>query len=335
MRRCLPAILLAAAALAACDSEPRLHRQQHFVLGTVVTIQAAGVSEERLREGAGAAFRTMRELHQALDPGADDNVLARFNDAPPGRWRPLPEPLAGLLPRALAVRRATDGAFDPTLGRLIGLWGFRSPPFPKAPPARADVRRLVKAGAGRGRIDLRRTQAGLEARMEGEGAALDLGGVAKGYALDRAAAVLRDHGITDALIDAGGDLRALGQRGERRWRVGIRQPRGESALAVVELKPGEAIVTSGDYERSFHHEGRRYHHLLDPGTGRPARRVRSATVVGPRATEADAWSTALFIAGRDGLERLGGWGGMVVDRAGEPHANGRLRPRLQWQKDGS
>lgn len=330
-RRAAAAILLAALSLAACESGPEMRRQQHFVFGTVVTIEAFDTPRADFRQGAGAAFRAMRELHQALDPAATGNVLDRFNAAPPGSWRPVPEPLDKLLPRALSVRRASGGAFDPTLGRLIGLWGFRSPPFPQQPPPGDSIRELRAQGAGHGGIALRRTASGLEARLEGAGAALDLGGIAKGYALDRAAELLHKHGVHNALIDAGGDLRALGRRGERRWRVGIRRPRGEQAMAVVKLKPGEAIVTSGDYERFFRHDGTRYHHLLDPATGRPARGTRSATVIGPRATEADAWSTALFVAGRAGLERLGAWGGLVVDQRGKRHANAVLRPRLDWR----
>lgn len=325
------AALLAAVFLAACDSGPEVRRQQHFVLGTVVTIEAVGVSQAEFREGTGAAFRAMRELHQALEPGVPDNALGRFNAAAEGSWRPVPPPLDKLLPRSLAVRRASGGTFDPTLGRLIGLWGFRSPPFPDTPPEPTAIRELRAHGAGRGAIALRRTASGLEARMQGPAAALDLGGIAKGYALDRAAAVLREHGVTNALIDAGGDLLALGRRGERRWRVGIRKPRGQSAVAVIALRAGEAVVTSGDYERFFVHEGTRYHHLLDPATGYPARRARAATVVGPNATAADAWSTALFVSGRAGLQRLGSWGGLVIDGEGRAHANAVLGPRLEWR----
>jgi thiamine biosynthesis lipoprotein len=324
-------VLGALAALPACDGEGPLRRQQSFVLGTVVTIEASGVTEQRFREGAGAAFRAMRELHRAFDPEGEANPLARFNQAPADSWRPVPPPMDRLLPRALAVRRASGNRFDPTMGRLIELWGLRSPPFPESPPPASAVHRLLERGASGQPLALRRTESGLEARLEGEEAALALGGIAKGYALDRAAAVLRDHGVTDALIDAGGDLRALGRRGDRRWRVGIRRPRGETALAVLALEPGEAIVTSGDYERFFVHEGARYHHLLDPATGFPARGIRSATVVGPRATEADAWSTALFVAGRSGLERMGAYGGLIVDSAGKPHANAPLASRLDWR----
>ncbi|KPV41476.1 hypothetical protein AN478_02595 [Thiohalorhabdus denitrificans] len=335
MHRGLAALVLAVAALAACDRAPEVHREQAFVLGTLVEITAAGASKEELGEAAGAAFREMRAIHNALTPTAEGNLLADFNGAAPGEWTALEGPLTGLIPRALAVQRASGNTFSPHLGRLVGLWGFREPPFPEEPPAEAAVEDLMDGGAGGEALELRRSD-GLEARLTRPGAGLDLGGIAKGYAVDRAATKLKEHGVDNALINAGGDLRALGTRGNRPWRIGIRDPRDrERVLAVVALRDGEAIVTSGDYERSFTHDGRRYHHLLDPATGRPARRARQATVMGPRATETDAWSTALFVAGARGLERLGArQPGLVIDAEGRAHANAAMEERLDWRAEG-
>jgi len=327
-------LALAAVVLAGCQRAPESHREQAFVLGTLVEITAVGVAEDAFHAAAGAAFRDMRALHDALTPVAPDNRLNRFNRRATDGWADLEGPLAALLPRALSVQRASGNAFNPHLGRLVGLWGFREPPFPDEPPADDAIDALLTRGAGEQALALRRAD-GMQARLTRPGAALDLGAIAKGYALDRAAAVLREHGVTDALINAGGDLRALGRHGERPWRVGIRQARDRDAvMAVVTLRDGEAIVTSGDYERTFAHAGRRYHHLLDPATGRPARAARQATVLGPRATEADAWSTALFVAGTEGLARLGPeQPGLVIDGDGRAHANAAMRARLDWQSD--
>ncbi|MEF8792590.1 FAD:protein FMN transferase [Thiohalorhabdus sp.] len=318
--------------LAGCQSNPEPRHGQAFVMGTLVEITGIGVSQATFTQATGAAFRDMRAIHDALTPVASDNALAAFNRRATRQWTPLEDPLRSLLPRALSVQRASGNAFNPHLGRLVGLWGFREPPFPDGPPKQAAVKALLAAGAGDRALRLRRSD-GLEARLTRPGAALDVGGIAKGLALDRAARILRQNGVSDALINAGGDLRALGRRGDRPWRIGIRNPRDRDAvMAVVALEPGEAIVTSGDYERTFQHDDRRYHHLLDPATGRPARAARQATVLGPRATEADAWSTALFVAGSDGLDRLGPTQpGLVIDGAGNAHANLVMRSRLDWQ----
>lgn len=333
-RRAWRALLLglAGVVLAGCQASPEPRHEQAFVMGTLVEITAIGVSEETFTAAAGAAFRDMRAIHDALTPTASDNALAAFNRQATADWTALEGPLGPLVPRALSVQRASANAFNPHLGRLVGLWGFREPPFPDRPPASGAIDDLLAAGAGDRALALRR-RGELEARLTRPGAGLDLGGIAKGFALDRAARILRQNGVSDALINAGGDLRALGRRGDRPWRIGIRNPRNRDAvMAVVALEPGEAIVTSGDYERTFRHDGRRYHHLLDPATGRPARAARQATVLGSRATEADAWSTALFVAGREGLDRLGpAQPGLVIDAAGRAHANAAMRSRLDWQ----
>ena len=315
-----------------CEEPPEVRTRQAFVLGTLVKITGAGVDGATFEEAAGAAFREMRTVHDALTPTRPDNLLGRFNRGAHRRWKPLEGPLEALLPRALSVQQASDNTFSPTLGRLISLWGFREPPFPDRPPASRPLASLLRSGAGDPALALRR-QGVLAARLTRPGAALDLGGIAKGFAVDRAAAVLQERGVADALINAGGDMRALGRHGDRPWRIGIRSPRDkERVLAVLELAPGESVVTSGDYERTFRYQGTRYHHLLDPATGRPARTARQATVLGPRATEADAWSTALFVAGPEGLERLGPHQpGLVIDSRGRAHANAAMRRRLDWR----
>ncbi|MFA9459437.1 FAD:protein FMN transferase [Thiohalorhabdus sp. Cl-TMA] len=332
--RAFAALLLAILALTACDRAPEARQDQAFVLGTLVEITAVGMEKEAFHAAAGAAFREMRRIHDALGPTDEDSALAAFNRAERGEWTPLDGPLSALLPRALSVQRASANAFNPHLGRLVALWGFRAPPFPEAPPAGEAVDALLDQGAGDRALALRRHDA-LLARLTRPGAALDLGGIAKGYAVDRATAVLAAHGVENALINAGGDLRALGSHGGRPWRVGIRNPRDrDRVLAVVPLHDGEAIVTSGDYERFFRHEGRRYHHLLDPATGAPARAARQATVLGPRATEADAWSTALFVAGAPGFQRLGKeQPALVIDTAGKAHASPAMKARLDWRSE--
>ncbi|MDH5470086.1 MAG: FAD:protein FMN transferase, partial [Gammaproteobacteria bacterium] len=151
-------------------------------------------------------------------------------------------------------------------------------------------------------------------------AAYDLGGFAKGYAIDRAIEHLRKRGIENAIVNTGGDLRAIGARNTRRWRIGIRHPRKDDILASINTDGDDSVFTSGDYERLFNVDDVRYHHILDPRTGQPANGTAAVTVVHDNATEADAAATALFVAGPDewqaiakrmGIDRV-----MLVDREG-------------------
>jgi thiamine biosynthesis lipoprotein len=164
---------------------------------------------------------------------------------------------------------------------------------------------------------------------------IGLGGIAKGYALDRAAELLRGRGHEDFLIVAGGQVYAAGRRGGRPWRVGVRDPRGDEtdAFALLDLEGGVSSSTSGDYESYFVVDGVRYHHILDPKTGYPARGVRSATVIAPDATLADALSTALMVLGPDrGLALAEEWPeveAVLVGEGGELHATSGLAGRLE------
>jgi thiamine biosynthesis lipoprotein len=174
-------------------------------------------------------------------------------------------------------------------------------------------------------------------RSNNKAAQLDLGGYAKGYALDRAAVILRKQGIHNALVNIGGNVLALGQRGKRPWRVGLQHPRKPGALAALELHDGEAIGTSGDYQRYFELDGKRYCHLIDPRSGYPAQGVQAATVLtrGPRAgVLSDAVSKPLFIAGVDGWRvaaaQMNLHEAMLVDGQGNIHLTAALQKRLEF-----
>jgi thiamine biosynthesis lipoprotein len=197
-----------------------------------------------------------------------------------------------VLRTAMQVGEWTGGKFDVTFGALSGLWKFDHDQDNQIPPP-ADLRarlpdidyQAVTLNPDRGTVFLPRS-----------GMRLHLGGIGKGYAVDRAAAILRAAGITDFLIQAGGDLYAGGARSGRPWRAAIRDPRADRIFAAMNVRD-ETFSTSGDYERYFIREGRRYHHILDPDSGQPARGCRSVTIVAREATLADALSTGVFVLG--------------------------------------
>jgi thiamine biosynthesis lipoprotein len=167
-------------------------------------------------------------------------------------------------------------------------------------------------------------------RFLSPGMRIDLGGIAKGYAVDRSIQTLRSLGIRHAMVNAGGDTRLLGDRRGKPWIVGIRDPRNEGRMVTRLPLEDEAISTSGDYERYFEEDGVRYHHILVPGTGKSANEVRSATIIGPDATQTDGLSTTVFVLGVErGMALVSGLPGVeavIVDRDGRVYYSGGLAP---------
>jgi len=242
---------------------------------------------------------------------------------------PVSAEVRDVLRAARQVSDWTSGKFDVTFGALAGLWKFDHDQDSRVPD-RDQVRgrlslvdyRAVDVDEAAGTVFLRR-----------EGMRVHLGGLGKGFAVDRAADTLRRRGLRDFMIQAGGDLYATGRHGDRAWRVGIRDPRGPSdrSYAALELSDG-AISTSGDYERFFMKDGRRFHHLLDPDIGEPARGSRAVTIVTGRSTLADGLATGVFVLGPGPgmalIERLPGVEGVIVTDRNEVLISSGLKDRL-------
>jgi thiamine biosynthesis lipoprotein len=232
--------------------------------------------------------------------------------------------------RGVEIGELTGGAFDVTWAALWGLWDFRAAE-PRVPPADEVARRARLVDYRRVELD----EAAGTVRLPEAGMAIGLGGIAKGYALERAAAALRARGLESFLLVSGGQVYAAGDRaGRGAWRVGIRDPRGgpEDLFARLELRDASAS-TSGDYESFFLADGVRYHHILDPRTGRPARGLRSATVVSGDPVLADALSTGIFVMGPEaGLalaERLPDVEAVLIDDDGRVLVTSGLEDELE------
>ncbi|MDF1536110.1 MAG: FAD:protein FMN transferase [bacterium] len=217
--------------------------------------------------------------------------------------------LAAILGTGLEVSRASSGAFDPTLGEVIALWGFDSekPHLPE-PDDLSDAL---------GRAGYRRLDPAVPGSVSPFGNSppiwLDLGGVAKGYAVDEAVKSLRGRGVSGGIVNAGGDLRTFGSKpGGKPWKIGVQDPDHPQELAGVLTLREAAVATSGDYQRYFEEGGVRYHHILDPATGYPARSgLRGTTVIAPDCALADALATAAFVLGPEkGLKLLEEWDGV-------------------------
>ena len=279
-----------------------LHRFRFAAMASVHEILLAAESAAQAERAAAAAITDVQRIERKYSRYRDDSVTSAINRAAGGGRVPIDAETAALLHYAHRCHALSDGRFDVTSGVLRRVWDFRARP-PRLPSA-------TQVDAARALIGWERVQwSDRDIRLPLPGMELDFGGIGKEYAADRAATICRDQGIEHVLVNLGGDVRALGGReASTPWRIGIRHPRIESAtLHIVELVGG-AVATSGDYERYFEVDGRRYSHVLDARTGWPVAHWQSITVSAPFAILAGSYATIGMLAG-DGaiafLERLG------------------------------
>ena len=315
------------------DAAPAVERRivstSYGAMGTTVRFTAFTGEPARARaafEAALAEFHRLEDLHSNWRPHSDVSRLNARAGVRPVEVAPETLELLGLAKRMHAL---TGGKFDVSFGALSDLWRFDHDQDNRVPEPAAIAARLPLVDAGRIRLHPDEGTAYLpEAGM-----AVHLGGIGKGYAVDRAVRILRERGLDSFMVQAGGDLYAAGRRGDRPWRVGIRDPRGGPSdfFAAAEVED-RTFSTSGDYERFFVKDGVRYHHILDPETGRPARGVRSVTVLAPSAVEADALSTGVFLLGIEAglavVEARPGVGAVLVDDDGRVHVSKRIAGRV-------
>jgi thiamine biosynthesis lipoprotein len=271
-------------------------------------------------------FDRLDRLMSAWREGSD---VLRINAAAGGAAVPVSPEVRQIIRDAREVSEWTHGKFDVTFGALSGIWKFDHDLDGRVPPHGEVAARLPLIDYRALEVDER---AGT-ARLERPGMKVHLGGIGKGYAVDRAAEILREARVRDFMIQSGGDLYLAGRRGDRSWRVGIQDPRGpaNATFAAIELADS-AFSTSGDYERFFMRDGRRYHHILDPGTGEPAQGCRSVTIVAERSTLADSLATGVFILGAEAgmalIERLPGVEGVIVAADNRVMVSSGLEERL-------
>ena len=319
--RRLAGLLAVTILLAACAPRVPLG-QESYVFGTRVEVLVWGGDREKARQAIAAVLGEFDRLHRTYHAWQPSELTALNDALAAGRSLEVSEELAGFLREAQALSARGEGLFDPGIGRLVALWGFHGDEFkPVLPdPDALAALRQARPGIRDLRLDGRRVSSSRAA------VALDFGGYLKGVALDRAAATLKNAGFADALINIGGNVMALGSKGGTPWRVGIQHPRSPSPMATLELRDGEAIGTSGDYQRYFEVQGRRYCHLIDPRTGEPASGTQAVSVLippGPGAgTMSDVASKPLFVAG-DGWPRLAS--AMGVGQVLRVAADGRIQ----------
>jgi thiamine biosynthesis lipoprotein len=296
-------------------------REEAAIMGTAITVELWHEDPAQGRALIEAVFTEMRRIDALMSSYKPDSELSRVNTAAANSPVTVSKELYRLIKQALYYSDLTHGAFDITYASAGQHYDYRSGRKPdsrqleEALPA-IDYRH-VKLDAGHSTV--RFLQAGVH---------IDLGGIAKGYAVDRSMAILKKAGVGSALISAGGDTRVMGKRWDQPWKVGIRDPRDRDGLVSVIPLEDAAISTSGDYERFFEKDGVRYHHILDPATGQSAREVHSTSIISTNATDTDALSTSVFVMGvKDGLALINSIAdteAIIIDNQGQLHYSSGL-----------
>ncbi len=331
------AFLLFLLALNGCGKEP-LYQQESFVFGTQVEVSIYGETDAKARAAAAAVLQEFDRLHREFHAWKPGPLMTLNAAIARGERHQVSPELAATIRDATQLSEASDGLFNPAIGQLIALWGFQNDEFKPVQPDPKKIAALVRAQP---RMRDLTVDADNFVSSKNPTVQLDFGGYAKGLALDNALRILRAQGVKHALVNIGGNIIALGKHGSRPWHVGVRHPRTPSALIELDLNDGEAIGTSGDYQRYFELNGQRYCHIIDPRTGYPATHTQSLTVLaapGPRAgVLSDAASKPGFIADisewEAALKRLGIEAAIRVDESGKIAMSAAMTRRAKRVRD--
>ena len=313
--------LLSCALLFAGAARAEWMRDEREAMGTRIAVELWTEDAVAGRTAMDAVFAEFERLDLMMNPWNPASELSRINrEASKGPVSATPE-IVEVVARAAHYSTLTNGAFDISFASVGQHYNYRE----------GDQPNKEERSTGKANINFRAIVLDAEAQtiaFELPGLQVDLGGIAKGYAVDRGIALLIDAGIEAAVISAGGDSRILGDRGDRPRTVGIRHPRKDDEFVVLIPLADTAISTSGDYERFFMEDGVRHHHILDPKTGDSARAVQSASILAQRSIDSDALSTAVFVLGvKEGLaliNTLPGVDAIVIDGAGKLHYSQEL-----------
>lgn len=295
---------------------PEGYEETRLLLGTYVRIKVYKMEKERAKGVIDRAFKEIARIDSITSTFSQESEVFRLNRKGKGV---VSSDLKRMIEKALYISEITDGAFDITVYPLEELWGFYTGRY--RVPTDSEIRETLKS------VNYKNVVVKGDSVYLLHHTRIDLAGIAKGYAVDRAVEVLKREGIDCGLVDAGGDIRVFGRK-RGGFRIGLKHPRKEGIFKVFKIKEG-AIATSGDYEKFFIKRGKRYCHIIDPHTGYPAHRCVSATILTDKAMTADALATALFVLGPDRGERLADSLGkkalFIYEERGELKGEGSLK----------
>ena len=323
MRRLLCAAILIASAVFSVFCQAQWIQDTQPIMGTDVTVELWSVDKKSGEEAVTAVMQEMRRIDAWLSPHIESSELSLVNRQAGLRPTKISKSLFQLIKTSLTYSRLSDGAFDITFAALGNHYHYRESKKPNDQLVESTLSAINFQ-----KIQLDNINQTIKFLMPGM--AIDLGGIAKGYAVDLSIQILLARHIDDAIVSAGGDSRIIGMKNGKPWLVGIQDPRDQSKVAIMIPLDNAAMSTSGDYQRFFMSDGVRYHHIINPSTGRSANSVRSVSIIGDTAIETDALSTTIFVMGvKQGLvliNRIDGVDAVIIDYEGKMHySEGLLR----------
>lgn len=318
--------------LCACtDEKEKVYKKSTIMMDTVITISVVSHSKDKAEQAINTAFLEIKRLEALFDFYSADSEVSRINrNAGISRVKVSPDMLT-VLDKSSFVSEKTEGAFDITTGSLLELYDFSQK---IKPPKNALEKRLPLVNFRAVHINRKDSTAFLEKK----GMLIDLGGIVKGYTADKTVDILKRAGIDSGIVAIAGDIKTFGLKPNgNSWKVGIKDPRAEGQddiIAALDLKD-LAISTSGDYERYFMLDGKRYHHLLSPKTGYPVHTCQSASIITEEGVLADAFATGVFILGPEKgmkvIEHLG-FDGLIIDKEGHIHVTSNIREKIEFKR---
>jgi thiamine biosynthesis lipoprotein len=305
-----------------------LFKYHQVAMGTVIEITLIGDDEGAANKAVLQAFQEIKRIETLMSPWLDSSDVIRINRSAGEGWVKVSPETMEVIKKAQEISELSEGSFDMTVGPLTQLW--RMAREKGIPPSTKDVKEKLDL------VNFRDVSINREGKvfLKKKGMVVDLGGIAKGYAVDRTFELLRSLGYKNLIVNAGGDLRVGGTKNDQPWSIGIQDPRVSQKIMAKVLVSDTAVATSGDYEKFFIHQDKRYHHIFNPRDGFPTEGCQSVTVVCKHGIAADALATAVFVLGPEKgyslCQRLEGVECLIVDKEGKIRFSPGLKGRISF-----
>ena len=331
----LGGLMLCTVLLSACEPAERQYDYSIFAFGTLIDVTLYDVDKQLAESAFQQLQQSFDEYQQDWSPWTNGDLAqlnTKLQNPDNNTAIDVPEHLLPILKTSITLSEQSENFYNPAIGQLINLWQFHKYQDKDIrPPDDRKIQQLIHKNPLMSDLSFNEKN---QLSNTNPALSLSLGAFAKGYAIALEIKRLKQLGIHHAIINAGGDLSVIGHHGDRAWNIGIRHPRMDGILASVEVNDNESVFTSGDYERFYLYQNKRYHHILDPRTGYPTTDAQSVTVLHEDAGLADAAATALFVAGRESWQRIAKKMGidyvMLIDAAGDIHLTPAMLKRVKF-----